>query len=365
MRTIEGIAKNFFPRWSICSVDPLGEGLINDTYLVKSDSGLPSEWILQKLNKKVFQQPDRLMANLSKLLEHATNESRKDGCQIRIRLPKIHLTQNLETYFVDCDGEYWRALEYIANSQTLQTIRHESDAEQIGFALGQFHRLVATMNTDCLHDILPGFHDCPAYLDDFHASLQRSNKLINFTDLRYAIEFLDKRKTSVAVLENAKRSGHLKIRAIHGDPKINNILFDSDDQRAVSLIDLDTVKPGLFQYDIGDCLRSACNRQSEDRESTAVDFDLDICRLILKAYLAETATILNDYDYRYLYDAIHLLPLELGIRFLTDHLDGDEYFKVEYAGQNLLRALVQFRLTERIEQQDSQIYRMIDELVDR
>ena len=365
MRAIELIAQNFFSGRPIYSVDSLGEGLINDTYLVKSDGGIPTQWVLQKLNKKVFRRPDWLMANLSGLVEHAKNESNRDGCGIRLRLPKIHLTQNLKTYVVDCDGEYWRALEFITNTHTLQTIRDGSDAEQVGFALGQFHRLVATMNPGSLHDTLPGFHDCPAYLDVFYRSLRRSKKQTNSTEFKYAIDFLDKRKASVDVLEKAKRCGHLKIRAIHGDPKINNILFDLDNQRAVSLIDLDTVKPGLFQYDIGDCLRSACNRQSEDTQSDSVDFDLDICRLILKAYLSEVAAILNDFDYRYLYDAIHLLPLELGIRFLTDHLDGDQYFKVEYAGQNLLRALIQLRLTERIEQQESQIRRMIDVLAGR
>jgi len=153
------------------------------------------------------------------------------------------------------------------------------------------------------------------------------------------------------------------MRTIHGDLKINNILFDITDQRAVSIIDLDTVKPGLFQYDIGDCLRSACNGQREDGNTSAVHFDVDICRLILKDYLSAAGDILTEFDYRYLYDSIRLLPLELGIRFLTDYLDGNPYFKVDFPEHNLVRALVQFQLTASIEQQEKQIREMLAELV--
>lgn len=363
MQAAQKIAQNFLAGGTVSSIESLGNGLVNDTYLVKSDSGTAPKLVLQKLNKNIFQRPEWVMANLSSLVAHVETAIDRGGHEIKLRLPRIHLTQDAKSYFIDANDDYWRAMEYIPNTRTLEAIRSDSDAEQIGFALGQFHHLTADMDTRSMHDTLPGFHDCPRYFSCYEASLQRARGLARSAELRFGIEFINDHKSIVGVLEKAKPSGHLVMRTIHGDPKINNILFDITDQRAVSIIDLDTVKPGLFQYDIGDCLRSACNGQREDGNTSAVHFDVDICRLILKDYLSAAGDILTEFDYRYLYDSIRLLPLELGIRFLTDYLDGNPYFKVDFPEHNLVRALVQFQLTASIEQQEKQIREMLAELV--
>ncbi len=363
MQEIRSIAQQFVAGGSVVGIQPLGSGLINDTYLVESDSKQRSEWVLQKLNKEVFERPDWIMDNLSILTAHARQLKERGNNPITLRLPKNYATRDAKSYLIDGNGDYWRALEYIPNTQTLQSVRDQSDAEQIGFALGQFHRLVADLEIARLHDTLPGFHVCPAYFRNYQASLCCCKGLTESPELKYAIKFVSSRRACVDILEDAKQCGDLKTRTIHGDPKINNFLFDIDDHRAVSLIDLDTVKPGLLHYDIGDCLRSACNRQSEETQSTtAVRFDLDVFYPILKVYLAEAGSVLSDADFRYLYDAVRLLPFELGIRFLTDYLGGNQYFKVDYPEQNLTRALVQFQLTEAIEQQATDINKMIKRL---
>lgn len=363
MQAVRRIAQNFLSGGTVSRVEPLGNGLVNDTYLVKSNSDAITSLVLQKLNRNVFRRPDWVMANLSNLVAYVETAINHGGLEMKLRLPRIHLTQDAKSYFIDDNDDYWRALEYIPNTRTLEAIRNECDAEQIGFALGQFHHLIADMDTISLHDTLPGFHDCPRYFSHFKTILPCVQSLPDSAELSYGIEFINARKSAIGVLEEAKASGHLAIRTIHGDPKINNILFDVYDQKAVSIIDLDTVKPGLFQYDIGDCLRSACNRQTEDAECSTVHFDVDICRLILKTYLSATAAILTESDTRYLYNSIHLLPLELGLRYLTDYLEGNRYFKVDFPEHNLFRALVQFHLTASIEQQENQIRGMIAELV--
>jgi Ser/Thr protein kinase RdoA (MazF antagonist) len=141
---------------------------------------------------------------------------------------------------------------------------------------------------------------------------------------------------------------------IHGDPKLNNILFDASSGLAVAMIDLDTVKPGLIHYDLGDCLRSCCNRAGEGG-AESVEFDVAICREVLAGYFAAAEQFLTEPDIAYLFDAIRLLPFELGLRFLTDHLAGDRYFHVTEPGQNLRRAQVQFRLVASIERQEKAI----------
>jgi Ser/Thr protein kinase RdoA (MazF antagonist) len=164
------------------------------------------------------------------------------------------------------------------------------------------------------------------------------------------------------VLETAKAAGALKLRPIHGDPKVNNIMLDAQG-KAISLIDLDTLKPGLVHYDIGDCLRSLCNPLGEETEDwQAVTFDLKLAQATLEGYLSLAKDFLTPSDYDYLYDGIRLIAFELGLRFFTDYLAGNVYFKVKHPTHNLTRALVQFKLTESIEAQEQELQAMIQAL---
>lgn len=174
---------------------------------------------------------------------------------------------------------------------------------------------------------------------------------------------MEERRLWVSVLEDAVAENRLLLRTIHGDPKVNNILMDTVSGQAVSIVDLDTVKPGLVHYDIGDCLRSGCNPLGEETDAwETVYFDTNRCYAILRGYLSMARDFLTVDDITYLYDAVRLLPFELGLRFFTDYLEGDVYFRVSRPGQNLSRALVQFRLTERIEAQEAVIRGIIREL---
>ncbi|HEX9714588.1 MAG TPA: aminoglycoside phosphotransferase family protein, partial [Desulfurivibrionaceae bacterium] len=153
--------------------------------------------------------------------------------------------------------------------------------------------------------------------------------------------------------------GELHPCPIHGDPKLANILFSRDTGRAVSLIDLDTVKPGLLHYDLGDCLRSCCNPAGEEAPLTEVSFNLAYCSAILRGYLPQVAPFFSVADYHYIYDAVRLIAFELGLRFFSDHLAGDIYFKVKRPGQNLQRAMIQFALCQSIEAQENEIRNIV------
>ena len=167
----------------------------------------------------------------------------------------------------------------------------------------------------------------------------------------------------MAVLEDAVDAGVLRPRPIHGDPKVNNVLLDRASGRAIALVDLDTVKPGLVHYDIGDCLRSGCNRLGEETDDLdQVGFDLEFCEAILTGYADAARQVLSDADLDYLYDAIRLISFELGLRFLSDYLAGDVYFRITHPQQNLQRARVQFRLTADIEAKEDAIRAIIERL---
>jgi len=225
-----------------------------------------------------------------------------------------------------------------------------------------FHTLLSDLPPGRLADTLEGFHITPRYLRHYDEVLAK-HSTGRSPEVNYCLEFVSMRSVWAHVLENAQAQGRLFLRAIHGDPKVNNILMDNATGHAVSIVDLDTVKPGLVHYDIGDCLRSGCNPLGEETEEwETVQFDTDLCRSILQGYIPMAREFLTENDFEYLFDAIRLIAFELGLRFFTDYLEGDVYFKVRRPGHNLARALVQFRLTESIESQKPAILGIIQEI---
>lgn len=331
---------------SASHITPLGNGLINDTFLVKSGS---QTFVLQRINTKVFPNPEQIMANLVSLSRHITQ---KNGVDVRLQLPQILSTATNSALYQDEQGGAWRALSFIANSESLEIVRTLDDVRQAGQALGHFHRLLSDLEPGTLHDTLPGFHITPGYLQQYRQSRMQSTVASD----SYCAGFIDQFQHRADDLEAAKHEGLLSLRVIHGDPKLNNFLFDVNSLQVISLIDLDTVKPGLVHYDLGDCVRSCCHN------SDTGEFDIERCGALLTGYLSEAGAFFTSYDYRYLYPAIRLIPFELGLRFYTDYLQGNRYFKVIEPEQNLLRAAEQFRLCENIVAQEHAINKLIAEL---
>jgi len=248
-------------------------------------------------------------------------------------------------------GAFWRALTFIDAAQTFDIITNTAHAREVGYALGRFHHLLSDLPPDRLADPLPGFHVTPGYLRHYDEVLAQRGAPAS-PEVRYAVRFISARRDWASVLEDARARGQLELRPIHGDPKVNNVMLDAATGNAVAMVDLDTVKPGLVHYDIGDCLRSGCNLLGEETEEwQRVGFEPDLGRAILAGYLAEAGDFLTPNDYAYLYDAIRLLAFELGLRFFTDYLAGNVYFKARHRDHNLARALVQFKLTESVESQ--------------
>ena len=262
----------------------------------------------------------------------------------------------------DPDGSCWRALSFIQGARPFDTIQDMHHAGEVGFALGLFHSLISDLPVACLADTLEGFHVTPRYLAHYD-EVAAVRSLRQSPEVAYALAFVEARRCIAGILEEARVKQKLVPRPIHGDPKINNIMIDLATHWAVSMIDLDTVKPGLVHYDIGDCLRSCGNPLGEETEQwEAVRFEPDLCRTILQGYLERARTFLTGNDYEYLFEAIRLIAFELGLRFFTDYLEGNVYFRARHEEHNLARALVQFKLTESIESQEQAIRAIIEEL---
>lgn len=402
------IARHFGLEAEDLEVTPLGRGLINDSFLVRTATG---RWVLQRLNGRVFPDPEGIMANLARISAHLDRQPGLD-----LAWPTLRRVASGATWTRDTAGDLWRMMDYLPG-QPLARIVSPGQAAEVGRLLGQFHRAVADLDLAHLRVTLPGFHVTPAYLRQFdrvlaamgaagvpfptqgtvvtadtlipvgkdgHAaeagstrpagSITGSRRSVGLShsagsvarvptaeglpstpDLEEALDFLAHRRDGLGELEDARRMGLIPERVVHGDPKLDNLLFDVTGERALALIDLDTVQPGLTLHDIADCLRSCCNRQGEAAQPAAIGFDLGVCRPLLSAYATVTRGLLTRTEVMLLYPAIRLLPLELGLRFLTDHLQGDRWFRVTAPGQNLARARVQFALVDSIERQEASI----------
>jgi Phosphotransferase enzyme family len=362
MNTIDNIiaiARSFTQHKKVTDIRSFGSGNINDTFLVKLESLTVKPFILQRINTRVFRQPQLVMQNMRICTEHMRSRLQSTPCVRRWEVPRIFLTENGQDHYIDTDGSFWRAMSAIENAESFDTLTDAKRATEVGYGLGNFHDLVSDLPPEKLADTLEGFHITPHYLQKYEAVLEQNTPHIT-PETQYCMQFIRDRTQWSHVLENAKSNGKLPLRLMHGDPKINNVLFDKDTGKAVSVIDLDTVKPGLIHYDIGDCLRSGCNPAGEEPENLdLVRFETDLCREILQGYFSVARSFLTENDYAYLYDAIRLIAFELGLRFFSDYVAGNIYFKVTYPEQNLARAIVQFKLTESIESQDRSILNII------
>ena len=201
-------------------------------------------------------------------------------------------------------------------------------AREAGYALGRFQSLISDLEPMKMFDTLEGFHITPQYLDKYDQVKGQALRLGESPEICYCQEMIEMRRVWTSVLEDAKDRGNLQTRIIHGDPKINNFMISDQTGQAVSVIDLDTVKPGLVHYDIGDCLRSSCNPLGEETtDFERVRFDIDLAKSILEGYISVADEFLTENDYAYIFDAIRLIPFELGLRFFTDYAAGNIYFQ--------------------------------------
>ena len=357
------IAEQFTPQGRVLAVHEFGNGNINDTYLVTTDSDEEPYFVLQRINTHVFKQPNLIMRNMRIFSEHIRRRASLEGHHWE--MPRVLHAGDGQDFHIDVENNFWRAISYIQRACSYDTIRDLEHARQVGHAIGSFHYLISDLPVETLADTLEGFHIMPSYLQQYDQVSSRNGWTAS-AEVRLAMEFIAARRDWAHILENARKQGKLQLRPIHGDPKVNNVMIEETTGRAISLVDLDTVKPGLIHYDIGDCMRSGCNPLGEETEDwESVRFETQIGEAILTGYLTQARQFLASADYEYLFDSIRLLTFELAVRFFTDYLAGNVYFKVKHPEHNLLRALVQFKLTESIEAHEAEIRTIIQSMVYR
>ena len=334
-----------------CEIERLGEGNINDTFLVRS---VTAGFVLQKINARVFPEPRRIIENFARITRHFLEKQREHGLSFLMAEPVRTLGGAL--FHLDREGSFWRGQSYLAGAPAAN-LSGECQVMRAGKTLACFHSLAADLDVAQLAEPLPGFHNLPGYMQEFDQVLGRNTRELDEPG-RFCLGTINRIRPQTTLLEDAKKAGILTVQPIHGDPKIDNFIF-AESGAPDGMLDFDTVGGGLIHYDLGDCLRSCCNRAGEKgSDPSAVSFDLKYCRSFLEGYFSG-GSFLGEAQRNLIFEAVHLIAFELGVRFFTDHLRGNTYFRVASDGENLARAVRQFRLVEDIAAKERDIRRII------
>lgn len=329
---------------------PLGGGNINETYLLHGPNG---KMVLQRIAEHVFSDPRVVIENFVEVSSHLRRRADVERVDFVVAAPVPAVNGSLAIR--DKQGGWWRGQSYLEHGAV--RISDLAAAKDIGRILALFHHLASGLEKQIRRDPLPDFHDLEKYLRQFdEAWLERSS--VRDDEAAYCLAIIARMRTNVPFFRRAVEQGILVAQPVHGDPKLENFIGTADSGRACGLFDLDTVRVGLVHHDLGDCLRSCCNVGGEEGGGR-VRFDGEVCRAIISGYFSQPYSGWTQGQRELIYDGLLLICFELGLRFFTDYLAGNSYFKVADSRQNLRRALRQFSLVENLVQRERELRKMI------
>ena len=336
------------------SCTPYGCGHINRTYLVATAGGRC--YILQKINHHTFRDVAGLMENIELVTEHL----RRKSPDPRSVLTLIR-TKDGKSY-LEADDGYWRVFRFVEDSICLQQPESDADFYESAVGFGTFQQLLSDFPAEKLHETIPNFHNTPDRYRAFHETLTR-DPMHRAAQVQPEIEFALARQAEMAALQNALDAGELPLRVTHNDTKLNNVLFDAKTRKALCIIDLDTVMPGSALYDYGDSIRfGAATAADDERELDKMEMSLERFRVFTRGYV-RACPGLTQKELELLPLGAKIMTMECGVRFLTDHIDGDNYFSIHREGQNLDRAHTQFKLVADMERKWDKMKEIVNEEV--
>lgn len=348
------------------SFKPFGSGHINDTYLVydhKTESackneGLHDKYLLQRINHEVFKDVKGLMQNMHLV---TSDLKKKLSCADEEIFTTVSIipTHQGDLFYKDDQGSYWRVQTFIPNSISYDRVTSEKQAFEAGYAFGMFQRLLSDMDVSSLKETIPDFHNMEYRFSNLQKAIQR-DIVGRKSSVTEEINFAMQRKASMENLYQKVRNGEVPIRITHNDTKFNNVLLDQETQKAICIIDLDTVMPGVVWYDFGDSIRTIVNTAEEDEADVdKVEVDISYFNAFSQGYLKETAPFLTSLEVDQLAFSSQYMTFIMGLRFLTDYISGDVYYKTKHEHHNLQRARAQFRLVSRMEKKAQEMQDMV------
>lgn len=336
----------------LTAVCPYGNGHINDTFLLTCEKpgGGPQRYIMQRINHSIFKRPWELMENIVNVTEYLRKEIAASGGDPDRETLQVIRTKEKESCYRDKNGDYWRIFPFIERTVCMERVESAKDFYDSAAAFGNFQRMLADFPAAKLHETIPNFHHTPTRFQTFVRAV-KEDKLHRAGFVEKEIAFVLEREREASALAELLERGELPLRVTHNDTKLNNILFDEESKKALCIIDLDTIMPGLALYDYGDSIRFGASTGEEDETDLGrVGLDLELFEAFTRGFLEGCGDSLTDREIELLPMGAKLMTFECGIRFLTDYLEGDTYFKIHREGHNLDRARTQLKLVADMEQ---------------
>lgn len=362
--TIEALeAINF--NGEIVNVKSFGSGIINDTFLVicKNNESKEEKYILQKINHSIFKNVEKLMENYCNVCDYLKEVVKRNHGDIDRETITVIPTKEGKSFFKDSLGNYWRAIKFISNTITYDVLESANDFYKAGKAFGQFQNMLSEYRAEDLYESIPNFHNTRERFKTFLSAVE-NNKANRLDKVSEEVNFILERKNDTSILLDMYERGELPLRVTHNDTKISNILMDAETKEGICVIDLDTIMPGLSLYDFGDAIRSGATHALEDeKDLNKVYVDLEFFEAFTKGFLEGTNSILTENEIAMLPMGAKVITLEQGIRFLTDYLDGDVYYKTSYEEQNLDRTRTQLKLVKDMELKWDKLKCIVDKYV--
>ncbi len=330
---------------------PYGSGHINDTFCVTfEESGTTRRYILQRMNKTIFLHPEELMENVTGVTQWLRKKILEKGGDPERETLNLVPTKEGKNFFVDQAGDYWRAYIFIEGAATYDLVQNKEDFYQSAVAFGHFQGLLADYPAQTLHETIVNFHNTVDRFAKFKKAVAE-DVMGRAKDVQKEIQFVLDREALAHTLCDMQSEGKLPLRVTHNDTKLNNIMIDDETRKAICVIDLDTVMPGLAVNDFGDSIRFGASTAEEDeRDLSKVSCSMELFELYTKGFIEGCQGSLTEAELEMLPVGAMTMTYECGMRFLTDYLEGDHYFKVHRDGHNLDRARTQFTLVKDMEE---------------
>ena len=363
---IKHIIKHFAFKGTYENAEELLNGNVNFTYKLyyRQPDGSIVHYVLQRINIVAFHNPEKLMENIVNVVEHLKSSMLEAGVDPDRHVLEYIMCDNGTYLYKDRNGNYWRADVFIDGTTAYDKIDDAQKFYQAGKGFGEFQRYLFNFPVEKLTDTIPDFHNTKKRFYAFVAAVA-ADKAGRVKDLEREIDFFFDRRKMMGEIVNEVASGKIPLRVTHNDTKLNNVLMDNVSGEAVCVIDLDTVMSGTVLYDYGDAIRfGAATALEDERDLSKMSLDMDLFKKFTDGFLSEVSSVLTK-------EEIHLLPLgvkvitcELAMRFLTDYIDGDEYFKIKYPDHNLVRARAQMKLLTEIESRYDQMVDYVDKFIE-
>ena len=353
------IAELFLIEGKVADCIPFGSGHIHDTYRVVNGESDKNDYLLQRVNTHIFGDMDSLMNNIAVVTAHLRKKiSEIPGTDPEKEVLTIIKTKNDRYFYRHTDGSSWRMFLFLKGTNSYDRVENASQAFEGGRGYGRFLNLLADLDATQLDEVLPKFHNIASRLDLLQNAMDK-DKVNRVREVQKEIAFVKAREEKMLVILNLGKKGRIPLKTTHNDTKFNNILLDKHD-KPQCVIDLDTVMPGYVAYDFGDAVRTIVNTAGEDeKELSRITVNMELFEGFAKGFLSEAKASLNDDEVESLAYGCILLPFIMGVRFLTDYIDGDHYYKIHFPGHNIQRARAQFRLVEKLMESFSEMQRII------